>query len=127
MLFGFELFSALRSGPGAEVIEVYPFAIVRALLPSCKHKSTEKGYRDQLTAVADRTGWKPHDLEADSKRQSPEAGMINLTHTWLLGLQASPPNNDALSAIHTSRMTRSGCLRSPPLRFSGRRGRLQPH
>jgi hypothetical protein len=64
MLFSFELFSALRSGLGAEVIEVYPFAIVRALLPSCKHKSTEKGYRNQLTAVADRTGWKPHDLEA---------------------------------------------------------------
>lgn len=64
MLFGFELFSTLRSGLGAEVIEVYPFAIVRTLLPSCKHKSTEQGYRDQLTAVADRTGWKPHDLEA---------------------------------------------------------------
>jgi hypothetical protein len=27
MLFGFELFSALRSGLRAEIIEVYPFAI----------------------------------------------------------------------------------------------------
>ena len=67
MLFGFELFLALQSGLGAEVIEVYPFAIVRALLPTCKHKSTEQGYRDQLTAVADRTGWKSHDLEARLK------------------------------------------------------------
>jgi hypothetical protein len=32
MLFGFELFSALGRGFNAEVIEVYPLAIVRALL-----------------------------------------------------------------------------------------------
>jgi hypothetical protein len=65
MLFGFELFAALRSGLGAEIIEVYPFAIVRSLLPSCEHKSTERGYLDQLTAVADRSGWEPHRLEAE--------------------------------------------------------------
>jgi hypothetical protein len=41
MLFGFELFACLKSGLRAEVIEVYPFAIIRALLPVCKHKSTE--------------------------------------------------------------------------------------
>ena len=64
MLFGFELFSSLRVGLGIEVIEVYPFAIVRALLPACAHKSTEKGYQDQLIEVAKRTGWKPQDLEA---------------------------------------------------------------
>ena len=62
MLFGFELFSTLRVGLGIEVIEVYPFAIVRALRPACAHKSTEKGYQDQLDAVATRTGWKPQDL-----------------------------------------------------------------
>ena len=59
MLFGFELFACLKSRLKAEVIEVYPFAIVRALLPMCEHKSTEKGYRDQLAAVAARPGWAP--------------------------------------------------------------------
>lgn len=63
MLFGFELFASLREKGAAEVIEVYPFAIVRALLPSCEHKSTEQGYRDQLAAVASRTGWDPDRLE----------------------------------------------------------------
>jgi hypothetical protein len=71
MVFGFELFSALRSGLKAEVIEVYPFAIVRALLPSCEHKSTEQGYRDQLAAIALRTGWEPHNLEARLKATVP--------------------------------------------------------
>jgi hypothetical protein len=32
MLFGFELFARLRRDLRAEVIEVYPFAIVRELL-----------------------------------------------------------------------------------------------
>ena len=60
MLFGFELFECLKRKLGAEVIEVYPFAIVRALLPMCEHKSTEKGYRRQLAKVAARTGWEPN-------------------------------------------------------------------
>ena len=63
MLFGFELFAHLRGDLRVEVIEVYPFAIVRALLPACEHKTTEKGYRDQLIAVAVRTGWEPQKLE----------------------------------------------------------------
>jgi predicted nuclease with RNAse H fold len=67
MLFGFELFGCLKSGLRAEVIEVYPFAIIRALLPACGHKSTEQGYRDQLAAVAARTGWEPQNLEARLK------------------------------------------------------------
>jgi hypothetical protein len=57
----------LRAGPSAEVIEVYPFAIVRALLPACEHKSTEEGYQDQLIAVASRTGWPAQELEAKLK------------------------------------------------------------
>jgi len=72
MLFGFELFAALRRRLEVEVVEVYPFAIVRALLPTCLHKSTEQGYRDQLVAVASRTGWEPRDLEA--KLRSTVAG-----------------------------------------------------
>ena len=67
MLFGFELFACLKSELSTEVIEVYPFAIVRALLPACDHKSTEQGYRDQLDAVAAQTGWKPQNLEARLK------------------------------------------------------------
>jgi hypothetical protein len=71
MLFGFELFACLKSGLRAEVIEVYPFAIIRALLPVCAHKSTEQGYRDQLGAVAARTGWEPLNLEARLKMTVP--------------------------------------------------------
>lgn len=67
MLYGFELFAALRSELMVEVIEVYPFAIIRALLPVCAHKSTEQGYRDQLVAIAARTGWEPQALEAKLK------------------------------------------------------------
>jgi hypothetical protein len=63
MHFGFELFAGLRNGLSSEVIEVYPFAIIRALLPTCAHKSTNQGYRDQLAAVAARTGWEPLALE----------------------------------------------------------------
>lgn len=71
MLFGFELFVHLKAQFSAEVIEVYPFAIVRALLPACDHKSTEKGYQDQLGAVASRTGWVPQKLEARLKETVP--------------------------------------------------------
>jgi predicted nuclease with RNAse H fold len=71
MLFGFALFESLRAELGCEVIEVYPFAIVRALLESCAHKSTEQGYRDQLTAIAAQTGWDPGELEAQLKPSVP--------------------------------------------------------
>jgi hypothetical protein len=71
MLFGFELFARLRKELAAEVLEVYPFAIIRALLPSCAHKSTPEGYRDQLAAVAARTGWESLDLEVLLKATVP--------------------------------------------------------
>ncbi len=67
MLYGFELFRSLKNNLTAEIIEVYPFAIVRALLPECAHKSTEQGYRDQLAAVSVRTGWAPLNLEQKLK------------------------------------------------------------
>ena len=50
---------------------MYPFAIVRALLATCEHKSTEQGYRDQLAAVASRAGWEPQNLEARLKATVP--------------------------------------------------------
>lgn len=71
MLYGFELFAALRRGVADEVIEVYPYAIVRALLPSCAHKTTEEGYRDQLAVLARHTGWKPGALESRLKATVP--------------------------------------------------------
>ena len=58
MLFGFQLYRYLKQAFKAEVIEVYPFAIVRTLLSACEHKSTERGYQDQLAAVERRTGWR---------------------------------------------------------------------
>lgn len=67
MLFGFQLFAELRSGFTAEVIEVYPFAIVRALLSECEHKSTANGYQSQLAELAACTGWEPLELEAKLK------------------------------------------------------------
>ncbi len=63
MLYGFELFTALRRVLTADIIEVYPFAIVRALLPACEHKSTEKGYQNQLAAIGAQTGWASRPLE----------------------------------------------------------------
>jgi hypothetical protein len=100
MLFGFELFSALRNGLGAEIIEVYPFAIVRALLPSCKHKSTEQGYRDQLGAVAARTGWEARSLETRSSRATMPVATGSLTFTKTIGIvRVSRWKNDGRRGI----------------------------
>ena len=59
MLFGFELFSVPASGSSGSRSSRY----IRLLssghcYPACEHKSTEQGYRDQLVAVAARTGWR---------------------------------------------------------------------
>jgi len=67
MLFGFELFSKFRHKFNVEVMETYPFAVVRTLLASREHKTTEKGYRDQLGAVAERTNWEGECLESKLK------------------------------------------------------------
>ena len=67
MLFGFQLIAELRNSFKAEVIEVYPFAIVRSLPTQAGHKSTENGYRLQLAEIAVRTGWEPLELEAELK------------------------------------------------------------
>ena len=63
MIYGFELFAAIRR-IGLPVIEVYPYAIVRSLLPQSPHKKTPEGYTAQLAALAARTGWRPDALEA---------------------------------------------------------------
>lgn len=71
MLFGFELFLALRSALNAEVIETYPNAVVRALLLTTAHKSNADGYKAQLAGIATRTGWSGGELETDLKRSVP--------------------------------------------------------
>jgi len=91
MLFGFELFSCLRRDLRVEVIEVYPFAIVRALLPACGHKSTEKGYCDQLRAVADRVGWKSENLEARLKLTVPGSRHDRLDAFMAAWVASLPP------------------------------------
>jgi hypothetical protein len=92
MLFGFELFARLKAGLGIEVIEVYPFAIVRALLPACGHKSTEQGYQDQLVAVAGRTGWKPENLEARLKATVPGSRHDRLDAFMAAWIASLPPD-----------------------------------
>ncbi len=91
MLFGFELFARLRSELGAEVIEVYPFAIIRKLLPACAHKTTETGYRDQLAAVAARTGWEARELEAALKRTVPGTRHDRLDAFMAAWIASLPP------------------------------------
>lgn len=67
MLYGFEIFKALRAIGGFEVIEVYPYAIVRTLLSECPHKTTPDGYKRQLESVANATNWTPLELECALK------------------------------------------------------------
>jgi predicted nuclease with RNAse H fold len=72
MLYGFEIFRVLRAQGRAEVIEVYPQAIVRRLLGNvCPHKSTESGYRKQLDVIAKKTQWSVGQLEAALARAVP--------------------------------------------------------
>jgi predicted nuclease with RNAse H fold len=91
MLFGFELFASLKSELRAEVIEVYPYSIIRALLPACEHKSTEQGYRDQLVAVAARTGWEPQNLEARLKATVPGSRHDRLDAFMAAWVASLPP------------------------------------
>lgn len=73
MLYGFEIFEALRAAVTSEVIEVYPYAIVRALMPACPHKSTLEGYSQQLNAIAAVTGWTPTELDRALQHAVPGA------------------------------------------------------
>jgi predicted nuclease with RNAse H fold len=91
MLFGFELFTFLKRDLEVEVIEVYPFAIVRALLPACEHKSTEEGYREQLIAVSARAGWEPRKLEAKLKETVPGSRHDRLDAFMAAWVASLPP------------------------------------
>jgi Protein of unknown function (DUF429) len=63
MLYGFALFKELRKVRDSEVIEVFPYAIMRTLLPTCPHKSLPEGYSLQLNAVATAVGSTSNQLE----------------------------------------------------------------
>ena len=63
MLYGFKLYEAFRATGQKNVIEVYPYAIVRAVAGDCRHKTTPEGYSRQLAAVAKATGWAPVELD----------------------------------------------------------------
>jgi hypothetical protein len=92
MLYGFELFSAFRAAFTCDVIEVYPFAIVRSLLAVCAHKSTERGYSDQLAGVSSRTGWGPTELEGRLKATvsgSPHDRLDAFMAAWIASLESS--------------------------------------
>jgi hypothetical protein len=63
MLFGFELFACLKSDLSADTIEVYPFAIVRALLPACEHSRRRRVTETNLSLYlpargGNRRSWK---------------------------------------------------------------------
>lgn len=65
MLYGFALFEELRKSRNTEVIEVFPYAIMRTLLQNSPHKSSAEGYLLQLDAVATAAGSPPNELEDD--------------------------------------------------------------
>ena len=68
MLYGFELFQELRNKlPDKEIIEVYPYSIVKKISPGCMHKSTSEGYEKQLQAVAKATDFDPQKLACELK------------------------------------------------------------
>jgi hypothetical protein len=68
MLYGFELFEELRKSKNTEVIEVFPYAIMRTLLQNCPHKSSAEGYLLQLNAVAMAVGSTANQLEDDLRQ-----------------------------------------------------------
>jgi predicted nuclease with RNAse H fold len=68
MLYGFELFEALRKIGVEEIIEVFPYSIVRTLLPSCPHKTTSEGYLLQIEAVAKATHYTRAALEYELRQ-----------------------------------------------------------
>jgi Protein of unknown function (DUF429) len=73
MLYGFKIFKELARLPGSpELIEVYPHSIMRALISGdLQHKTISEGFSAQLKAIADATGWEPHELAAALRRNIP--------------------------------------------------------
>lgn len=93
MLYGFEIFKVLRANGTYEIIEVYPYAIVRALLAECPHKTTLEGYRCQLEAISTATGWTPIDLEHALKCSVPGSKHDRLD-AFMAAWVASLPNQE---------------------------------
>lgn len=89
MLYGFRLFAELRARTGAAIIEVYPYAVAHRLKAAHHHKSTVTGYKNQLAAVAKRTGWSPVRLEqrlAAAVSGKPHDRLDAFMAAWVAGL-----------------------------------------
>jgi len=85
MLYGFELFRALRA-LGVSVIETYPQAIVRHLLgDDCPTKLAKSGHAIQLGAVARATGWNPALLKTHCRPLVQVTATTDLMRSWPLG------------------------------------------
>ena len=110
MLYGFELFDQIRSLPGVEVIEVYPYAIVKALGRECKHKSTREGYFCQLEAISRATGWDPKNLEGTLRKTVSGSRDDRLDAFMAAWVAVCPPTVGALTATRLAGRTRSGFL-----------------
>ena len=123
MLYGFEIFEALRA-IGHEVIEVYPYAIVRALLPECPHKRTAEGYRRQLESVAAATNWLPLDLERALRRSVPGTKDDKLDAFMAAWVASSPNTSAALMGMTEIPVMPSG-FRDRPEIFPGPQVRVR--
>jgi hypothetical protein len=73
MLYGFRIFKELARLPGSpELIEVYPHSIMQVLIPrDFMHKTITQGFRTQLEAIAEVTGWEADDLDIALSRAVP--------------------------------------------------------
>ena len=90
MLYGFELFKALRDD--YEVREVYPNSIVHIIAHGSPSKKTSEGYKLQLNAISERTNWKtPTDLSNELMKSVPGAQDDKLDAfmcAWIASLRA---------------------------------------
>ena len=93
MLYGFRIFKEFARLPGSpEVIEVYPHSIMQALIPrGFKHKTITQGFRAQLGAIAEITGWEADDLDIALSRTVPGVAHDRLdafASSWVASLTA---------------------------------------
>ncbi len=113
MLYGFELFKALRKMTSCEVIEVYPYAIMRTLLAKSPHKKTREGYTLQLRAIANATGCIADELESNLKlhvRGSKDDRLDAYMAAWVASLKPQNrhpfgSNSDLNDAIWVPRIS----------------------
>ena len=92
MLYGFEIFKAFRSTGFNEVLEVFPHAIVHEIARGAERKASKKGFRQQLEAMAVKTGWEPDELQRllkSSVRGSNHDKLDAFMAAWVASLPAN--------------------------------------